>query len=121
MKTVEEKAYKHLSEAMKGSMGSPMNSFYNGFLAGYNEGQSNPKIKQLKWANRFESSDELGIKAQTPFCTYTIIDMKDSGFAEGIYLSSMDDVDVEVSSFDEGKELAQKDFEARVKECLIIE
>lgn len=87
----------------------------------FQEGQSNPKIQQLEWVNRFEFSDELGIKAQTPFCTYTIIDMEDSGFAEGIYLSSIDDVDVEVSSFDEGKKLAQEDFERRVKECLIIE
>lgn len=87
----------------------------------FREGQSNPKIKQLEWVARFVFSDELGIKAQTPFCTYTIIDMEDSGFAEGIYLSSIDDVDVEVSSFDEGKKLAQEDFEKRVKECLIIE
>lgn len=87
----------------------------------FKEGQSSPKIKQLEWVNRFEFSEELGIKAQTPFCTYTIIDMKDSGFAEGIYLSSIDDVDVEVSSFDEGKKLAQEDFERRIKECLITE
>lgn len=87
----------------------------------FKEGQSNPKIKQLEWVARFVFSDELGIKAQTPFCTYTIIDMEDSGFAEGIYLSSIDDVDVEVSSFDEGKKLAQEDFERRIKECLITE
>lgn len=46
MKTAEEKAYKHLSEAMKGSMGSPVNSFYNGFLAGYNEAMK--EVKEMK-------------------------------------------------------------------------
>jgi len=87
----------------------------------FKEGQSNPKIKQLEWVNRFESSDEFGIKAQTPFCTYTLIDMKGTRFAKGIHLSNTDGVDVEVSSFDEGKKLAQEDFERRVKGCLITE
>ena len=77
------------------------------------------KIKQLKWVNRFESASEFGIKAQTPFCTYTLIDMEGTRVAKGIHLSSMDDLDVEVPSFDEGKKLAQEDFERRVKGCLI--
>lgn len=84
------------------------------------EGQSSPKIKQLEWVNRFESSNEFGIKAQTPFCTYTIIDMKGTRFAKGIHLSNTDGVDVEVSSFDEGKKLAQEDFERRVLQCVTI-
>ena len=130
MKTAEEKANKYAEEAILAlySDSELMQDFVQkqkkyakvDFLAGYHKGQSNPKIKQLKWVARFVFSDELGIKAQTPFCTYTIIDMEDSGFAEGIYLSSIDDVDVEVSSFDEGKKLAQEDFERRVLQCLTI-
>lgn len=77
-----------------------------------------PKIKQLEWVNRFESASEFGIKAQTPFCTYTLIDMEGTRVAKGIHLSSMDDLDVEVSSFDQGKKLAQEDFERRVRGCL---
>ena len=130
MKTAEEKANKYAEETILAvySDSELIQDFVQkqkkyakvDFLAGYNEGQSNPKIKQLEWVARFVFSDELGIKAQTPFCTYTIIDMEDSGFAEGIYLSSIDDVDVEVSSFDEGKKLAQEDFERRVLQCLTI-
>ena len=121
MKTAEEKAYKHLSEAMKGSMGSSMNSFYNGFLAGYNEGQSNPKIKQLEW----DGKEELAFfTAKTNIGKYMIDGPRRDGIFMLMYTPdwSYESFFLHASnSIDKLKSIAQQDFEACVKGCLITE
>ena len=116
MKTAEEIADKHLSEAMKGSMGSPMNSFYNGFLEGYNEGQSNFKIKQLEWEDN-ENCLTKGITARTSFCTYQTMELSNGNSS----LFTDNRIICQDFPIDYIKQYAQEDFEARIKECLITE
>lgn len=68
--TAEEVADKHLSETMKGSMGSPRNLFYDGFLEGYNEAMrwrdpvNDPPIcndlMQVKYGDIFSNTIDYG-------------------------------------------------------------
>lgn len=88
---------------------------------GYKKSQSNPKIKQLEW----DGKEELAFfTAKTNIGEYMI----DSPHHDGIFML-MYTPDWSYESFllhtsnstDELKSFAQRDFEARVKECLIIE
>jgi len=87
----------------------------------FKEGQSNPKIKQLEW----DGKEELAFfTAQTNIGEYMI----DSPHNDGIFVlmyttdESGESLVLHMSnSVDELKSFAQQDFEARIKECLIIE
>jgi len=80
----------------------------------FQEGQSNPKIKQLEW----EESDGEYWEAITPIGTYSIT------FDFGVYVAlyDMDDaVDGEWRSLAKAKIACNNDFERRVMECLDYE
>ena len=84
------------------------------FLAGYKEGQSNPKIKQLKWE---EYENLLGRKsyfAKTPFTPYEVAD------GGKHYTMYGPDKRLRFASADKAKAAAQADFEKRIIECLIL-
>jgi len=133
MKTEEEifdEMFDEFLNKNKGnSLGSPINAAYEGFLAGYNraykiafkEGQSNPKIKQLEW----ERHATIHYVNQYNPIGYTAAITK-WGFGEKQYSVrlALNDSNSSVkifNSLDEAKDFVQKDFEARIKECLIIE
>ena len=87
----------------------------------FKEGQSNPKIKQLEW----DGKEELAFfTAKTNIGEYMI----DSPHHDGIFMLiytpdwSYESFVLHTSnSTDELKSFAQKDFEERIKECLITE
>ena len=91
------------------------------YKVGFLEGRSNPKIKQLEW----DGKEELAFfTAQTNIGEYMI----DSPHNDGIFVlmyttdESGESLVLHMSnSVDELKSFAQQDFEARIKECLIIE
>lgn len=120
MKTAEEKFDEFLSKNGGNSLGSPINAAYEGFLAGYKEateiafkeGQSSPKIKQLEWEEDILFADKIVSDGfSLLFYRINIID-------NTLYIG---DTAKSFNTIDEAKSAAQKDFEARIKECLIIE
>lgn len=85
-------------------------AFYlEGFNAGYEEGQSSPKIKKLEWKEDCLFTDIIvseGFSLQ--FYEIKIID-------NTLYIG---DTEQSFKTIDEAKAAAQADFERRVKECL---
>ena len=79
----------------------------------YQEGQSSPKIKQLEWVDHLRH-----YFVDTPFGVYLIL--KNHNFEENeswtLYFNSYV-IDERIDS-DKAQEIAQRDFEKRVKECL---
>lgn len=87
----------------------------------FREGQSNPKIKQLEW----ERNGPIHYVNQYNPIGYTAAITK-WGFGEKQYSARLGLNDSNNSikifnSLDEAKDFVQKDFEARIKECLITE
>lgn len=78
----------------------------------FSEGQSSPKIKQLEWEEVWEGYED----AKTPFGHYVVrpsIDNKTFlmiDIRKGIQ---------PYSTLSEAKAAAQRDFEKRIKECLL--
>lgn len=87
----------------------------------FKEGQSSPKIKQLEWCGK----EELAFfTAQTNIGEYMIDNPHDDRVFVLMYMPDWSDESFVLhtsNSVDELKSFAQQDFEARVKECLIIE
>lgn len=83
----------------------------------FKEGQSSPKIKQLEWEHGLFNT----LFSKTLIGDYEIAPMKD-GYHMYLYSKNqyywLKDY---VNTIDEAKQFAQTDFEARIKECLIIE
>lgn len=87
----------------------------------FKEGQSNPKIKQLEW----ERNGPIHYVNQYNPIGYTAAITK-WAFGENQYsvrlgLNDSNNSTKIFNSIDEAKDFVQKDFERRVKECLIIE
>ena len=78
----------------------------------FQEGQSNPKIKQLEWLD-----DNFPYRGCSVFVDYIISNKIGSRYTvildigTGIYINSF-------KTIDEAKAAAQADFEQRIKECL---
>lgn len=90
---------------------------YKWLKIAFKEGQSNPKIKQLEWEHGLYNT----LLSKTLIGDYTVAPMKD-GYHMYLYSKNqyywLKDY---VNTIDEAKQFAQTDFEARVKECLIID
>ena len=81
----------------------------------YKRKQIDPKIIKLEWES--EDASEMHMDANTPFGICCIYQNDNSDF--NLWLFD-DDEYIIVNSVEEGKKIAQLDFERRVKECLII-
>ena len=82
------------------------------YKVGFLEGQSNPKIKQLEWEKDVLFADLIVSDGfSLLFYRINIID-------NTLYIG---DTVQSFNTLDEAKAAAQIDFEARIKECLIIE
>ena len=82
----------------------------------FREGQSSPKIKQLEWEHGL-----YRLLSKTSVGDYTIAPMK-NGYH--MYLYSKNQyywLKDNVNTIEEAKQLAQIDFENRVKECFTTE
>ncbi len=77
----------------------------------FREGQSSPKIKQLKWEDWFDD-----LQAPTKFGYYYIQKQNNSKYM--VFSSNF--IKHTLDSIDEAKAIAQEDFESRVKGCLEI-
>ena len=127
MKTAEEKAKEYLDKISGDSLGSPINAAYSGFIAGYNEAmrcQSNPKIKQLEWSEERSPDNNISynhVKANSPLGMYTIQWKGWKEYDDRTICLDGDFISMGGDFLDDAKILAQEDFEARVKKCLIIE
>lgn len=87
----------------------------------FQEGQSNPKIKQLEWEDNFK---ETRWHCDLPIGFYIIDTVrKYEPYRVRFYLSEYDLPKYEryCKTIEEAMMYAQKDFEARVKECLTTE
>ena len=78
--------------------------------------QSSPKIKQLEWEDN-KNCLTKGITARTSFCTYQTMELSNGNSS----LFTDNRIICQDFPIDYIKQYAQEDFEARVKECLIIE
>lgn len=81
------------------------------FISGVKYGQSSPKIKQLEWEDTdmwyFKSKTSLGLG-------YSITEIR------GTYIVHFGDAPISwEKSLESAKEVAQHDFEQKVKECLL--
>ncbi len=131
MKTAEEKANEYLDKISGDSLGSPINAAYSGFIAGYNEAmrcQSNPKIKQLEWEVHGSIHEVHGsihyVNQYNPIgytACITEWNLGKKDYSVRLGLNDSNNSTKFFNSIDEAKDFVQKDFEARVKECLIIE
>ena len=130
MKTVEEKANKYAEETILAlySDSELMQDFVQkqkkyakvDFIAGYNEDQANPKIKQLEWDVLYSSryvkdTNPIGYRAKISEwhinTTKYVLSFAHSGEINAkIY-----------DTLEEAMMYAQKDFESRIKECLTTE
>lgn len=110
MKEIEEKAgeYAAKTEEEYGFDMHPKTASFQGYIDGYKEGQSSPKIKPLEWEeydNEWEADTSIG--------TYGI-KLIDTRFK--IYFIS--GIVAYRSCLDEAKKAAQENFNNVVKECL---
>ena len=80
----------------------------------YREGQSSPKIKQLEWVEVWEGYED----AKTPFGHYVVRPSIDNRV---FLMVNPRKIIQPYSTLSEAKAAAQRDFEKRIKECLIIE
>ncbi len=98
------------------------------YKVGFLEGRSNPKIKQLEWDVHGSIHEVHGlihyVNQYNPI-GYTAC-ITEWSFGEKPYsvrlgLNDSNNSTKFFNSIDEAKDFVQKDFERRVKECLIIE
>ena len=82
------------------------------YKVGFLEGQSNPKIKQLEWEEDVLFADMIVSEGFSLF--FYMINIIDNTLYMG-------DTGQSFNTINEAKLAAQADFEARIKECLIIE
>ncbi|MDD4730069.1 MAG: hypothetical protein PHN55_15125 [Dysgonamonadaceae bacterium] len=81
----------------------------------FKEGQSNPKIKQLEWRGDVTHR----IKTNTSIGEYEVYKSINGDYL--FYIDGIKATTITFNSLEKAKAFAQKDFEARVKKCLIIE
>lgn len=82
------------------------------YKIGFLEGQSNPKIKQLEWEEDVLFADIIVSDG------FSLLFYKINIIDNTLYFG---DIAQSFNTIDEAKAYAQADFEARIKECLIIE
>jgi hypothetical protein len=82
------------------------------YKVGFLEGQSNPNIKQLEWEEDVLFADMIVSEGFSLF--FYMINIIDNTLYMG-------DTGQSFNTINEAKLAAQADFEARIKECLIIE
>ena len=87
----------------------------------FKEGQSNPKIKQLEWdvhgpIHYVNQYNPIGYTA-----CITEWSFGEKPYSVRLGLNDSNNSTKFFNSIDEAKDFVQKDFEKRVKECLIIE
>ena len=87
----------------------------------FKEGQSNPKIKRLEWDRNgtiwhVNQYDPVGYQA-----AITKWEFRENQYSVRLGLNDGNSSVKIFNSLDEAKDFVQKDFESRVKECLIIE
>ena len=115
MKTEPIEAYKHLRSWWFENLGDDYcttDSANEAIKIAFQEGQSNPKIKQLEW---LVSEDTKTMLANIPFNNYYFID----GVDGMIFLTINGQYHIgRYATIDEAKSAAQRDFEKRIKECL---
>lgn len=87
----------------------------------YREGQSNPKIKQLEWDRHgtIWHVNQYNPVGYTAAITKWAFGEKQYSVRLGLN-NSNNSIKI-FNSLDEAKDFVQRDFEARIKECLIIE
>lgn len=91
------------------------------YKVGFLEGQSSPKIKQLEWERQ---GSICYVNQYNPVGYTAAITKWEFGEKQYSVRLGLNDSNSSVkifNSLDEAKDFVQKDFEARVKECLIIE
>ena len=90
----------------------------------FKEGQSNPKIKQLEWdniySNHYVKDNPIGYRARINEWNISERDISNKKYVLTLAHSKQENARL-YDTLEEAKAFAQKDFEARVKECLIIE
>lgn len=91
------------------------------FELSYLEGQSSPKIKQLEWERNgtiwhVNQYNPIGYRA-----AITKWEFGEKQYSVRLGLNDSNNSIKIFNSLDEAKDFVQKDFEARVKECLITE
>ena len=136
MKTVEEKAKEcidNLIDSLSLEVNYEENNYDAGqvhalsnygkeiYKAGFLEGQSNPKIKPLKWDvhGPMHYVNQYNPIGYTACITEWNLGKKDYSVRLG--LNDSNNSTKFFYSIDEAKDFVQKDFEKRVKECLITE
>ena len=88
----------------------------------FQEGQSSPKIKQLEWERRHGTIHY--INQYNPIGYTAVITEWAFGKEQCSVRLGLNDSNSSIrifNSLDEAKDFVQKDFERRIKECLIIE
>lgn len=86
--------------------------------------QFSPKIKQLEWSEERSPDNNISynhVKANSPLGMYTIQWKGWKEYDDRTICLDGDFVSMGGDFLDDAKILAQEDFEARVKKCLIIE
>lgn len=113
MKTEPTEVFRAMANDLKYNFGvihsNPQLILEESFISGVRYGQSSPKIKQLEWE---EYRDCL--VSTTPFYNVSIKEVcgiYELATAYSAFIKSY-------NSLDKAKEVAQSDFEQRVKECL---
>jgi hypothetical protein len=98
------------------------------YKVGFLEGQSNPKIKQLEWevhAPMHEVHGSIHYVNQYNPIGYTACitewNLGKKDYSVRLGLNDSNNSTKFFNSIDEAKDFVQKDFEKRVKECLITE
>jgi chitinase len=85
----------------------------------FKEGQSNPKIKQLEWVKY--NNELYRSKSMSVFFSYEIEKLSADWRLKVLLCQREYDILDKFNFLDEAKAFAQKDFEARIKKCLISE
>lgn len=110
-KEIEKMADEYASEIDRGGTAYHI-GLMRGFIDGYRNGQSNPKIKQLEWLD-----DNFPYRGCSVFVDYIISNKIGSRYTVILDIGT----GIRINSFktiDEAKAAAQADFEKRIKECL---
>jgi hypothetical protein len=90
------------------------------YIMGFSEGQSNPKIKQLEWERNgtiwhVNQYNPIGYRAAITKWAFG-----EKQYSVRLGLNDSNNSTKFFNSIDEAKDFVQKDFERRVKECLIF-
>jgi hypothetical protein len=87
---------------------------YKWLKIAFKDGQSNPNIKQLEWVEVWEGYED----AKTPFGHYVVRPSIDNRV---FLMVNPRKIIQPYSTLSEAKAAAQRDFEKRIKECLVVE